>query len=746
MTSEPARRIGRTMQESDPWWDPEPVPPAGTPNVVLCVFDDVGYSDFGCYGSEIRTPNIDRLASRGLRYTNFHTTSLCSPTRASLLTGRHHHAVGMGSLANYDLGFPGYRGAISTEAALLPEMLRPHGWNSYAVGKWHLTPMHHTGPAGPFHMWPTQRGFDRFYGFMDGAMNHWDPFLTEDNHHVPRPDGDDYHLTTDLMDHAVRFVSDQRSVAPEQPFFLYLAFGAGHSPHHVPKHLIDEYVPVFEKGWDATREERLARQKEMGIVPADTVLPPRNPGVPVWDELTAEQQRLYVRFQAAFAAMITHTDREIGRMIDLLERTGTLDDTVFIVMSDNGASQEGSHAGTVHQGRYFERAPMTLEQSIELVDEIGETQWFNNYPLGWAMAGNTPCKFYKQNTHGGGVRDPFVVHWPAGIGAEHAGGTRHQFHHVTDVTPTLLEVLAVDAPSSVGGVAQMPVHGTSMRYTFAEPEAPTRKAVQHFEMLGHRGIVADGWKAVTLHDPRTSLDDDRWELYHLDEDFSESNDLAEQHPEIVERLVALWWEQAERFQVLPVDARAGGGRRPRRPVRHSWTLWPGLERVPSDAAPQLQNTSHVITAHITVPDAGCEGALYSDGDRWGGYAMFVQDGRACFHYHFPLERHEVRSAEPLSPGDHTITWRLTKHDRVMGTGELSVDGQVVGTVEIPRIIRGWMPFNGMSVGADTVAPVGTTYDSPFRFTGTLHRVDVELLGDEPGPDAATHHRSEMGKQ
>jgi arylsulfatase len=738
------QRLGRTMVESDPTWPAEPTPPAGTPNVVLCVFDDVGFSDFGCYGSEIRTPHIDRLAVGGLRYTNFHTTSLCSPTRASLLTGRNHHAVGMGSLANYDLGFDGYRGAISRDAAMLPEVLREHGWNNFAVGKWHLTPMHHTGPAGPFHMWPTQRGFDRFYGFMDGAMNHWDPFLTEDNHHIARPDVTGYHLTTDLADHAIRLVSDQRSVAPERPFLLYLAFGAGHSPHHVPKELIDEYVPVFEKGWDRTRSDRIARQKAMGLIPEPTVLPPRNPGVPVWDELSADQQRLFVRFQAAFAAMITHTDREIGRLVDSLERMGELDNTVFVVMSDNGASQEGSHAGTVHQGRYFERAPMTLDQSIGLIDEIGETQWFNNYPLGWAMAGNTPGKFYKQNTHGGGVRDPLVVHWPKGIAD--TGTMRHQFHHVSDLAPTLLEIAGVPMPEMLHGIDQMPMHGTSLRYTFDQPDEPTRKMVQHFEMLGHRGIVADGWKAVTIHDPRTTLDDDVWELYHLDHDFSESDDLAADHPDIVERLASLWWDEAAKYKVLPVDERAGGGTRPKRPVRTNWTLWPGLERVPSDAAPRLQNTSHRITAHITVPPEGCDGALYSDGDRWGGYVMFVQDGCAAYHYHFPLEHHEVRAGTPLMPGDHTITWTLTKTDRTAGVGELFVDDVSVGRVEIPRIIRGWMPFNGMSVGADVGAPVGTTYESPFRFTGMLHRVEVELIGRDPGPDARIHHDAEMGKQ
>jgi len=733
------------MSAAEPHWPDDPTPRPGTPNIVFCVFDDVGYSDFGCYGSEVATPNIDRLAAGGLRYANFHTTSLCSPTRASLLTGRHHHAVGMGSLANFDHGFDGYRGAVSKEAALLPEILRPHGWNTFAVGKWHLTPMHHSGPAGPFHQWPTQRGFDRFYGFMDGAMNHWEPFLTEDNHHVPTPDTPGYHLTTDLMDRAVRLVSDQRSMAPDRPFFLYLAFGAGHSPHHVPKEMIDDYVPVFEQGWDAVRATRLARQQEMGLVPSSTVLPPRNPGVRAWDDLGDDERRLFVRFQAAYAAMLTHTDREIGRLIELLERTGSLDDTIFVVMSDNGASQEGSQQGTLHQGRYFERAPVSIDESLARIDEIGETQWFNNYPLGWAMAGNTPCKFYKQNTHGGGVRDPLVVHWPSGLANDAAGTIRHQFHHVTDLVPTVLDIVGVELPAAVNGVEQMPLHGTSMAYTFAEPDTPTRKMIQHFEMLGHRGIVADGWKAVTIHDPRTSIDEDRWELYHLDADFSESVDLAAEHPEVVERLVARWWDEAAKYRVLPIDDRAGGGKRRRRPIRRRWTLWPGLERVPTDAAPMLRNTDHSITAHVTVPDGGCEGALFSDGDRWGGVVLFVQERRAACHYHFPMERHEIRAEAPLTPGDHTIGWTLTRTDRTGGRGDLSIDGEIVASVEIPRITRGFASFGGMSVGADPGAPVGTTYDSPFRFTGILHRVEIEIRQRSRTTPAA-ELRSEMGKQ
>ncbi|MGA0862514.1 MAG: arylsulfatase [Ilumatobacteraceae bacterium] len=743
-TSDP--RISRTMSESTPWWDAEPTAPRGAPNIVFCVFDDVGYSDFGCYGSEIATPNIDSLAAGGLRFTNFHTTSLCSPTRASLLTGRNHHAVGMGQLANWDMGWPGYRGRISKEAAMLPEILRPNGYNSFAVGKWHLTPMHETGPAGPFDQWPLARGFDRFYGFMDGAMNHWEPFLTEDNHHVGAPDDPNYHLTTDIVSKAISMVTAQKSLAPEKPFFTYMAFGAGHSPHHVPKDMIDAYVPVFEKGWDATRADRLARQKQMGLVPSETQLPPRNPGVRAWDEIDPAERALYVRFQSAFAAMLTHTDTEIGRFRDALERIGQLDNTIFIVMSDNGASQEGSHFGTLHQGRYFERAPITMEQAIGLMDEIGETQWFNNYPLGWAMAGNTPCKFYKQNTHGGGVRDSFIVHWPAGLPEGSAGTLRHQFHHVSDVTPTMLEIIGVDLPTTVNGIDQMPLHGTSMAYTFSGPDAPTRKKVQHFEMLGHRGLVADGWKAVTIHDPRTPIDDDTWELYQLDADFSESVDLATQNPSKVAEMEAMWWEEAAKYKVLPIDDRSGGGARRRRPVKQHYVLWPGLERVPSDAAPRLPNTSHRISAHFTVLSGGCEGVLVSEGDRWGGWSMFVQDGKPCFHYHFPLERHEVRGAVDVSPGDHVLTWTLTKTGRKEGTGVLELDGVEIGRVEIPRIIRGWMPFDGLDVGCNNVGPVATSYESPFRFTGTIERIVVDLLDDAPGPDAAVEMRTEMGKQ
>ena len=737
-------RAGVTMSEVPPVYPGLPTAKEGTPNVVLIVFDDTGYSDFGCYGSEIRTPNIDRLAANGLRFTNFHTTSLCSPTRASLLTGRNHHAVGMGSLANYDYGHDGYRGQVSRDAAMLPEVLRPLGFNSWALGKWHLTPMHHIGPTGPFDMWPTGRGFDRFYGFMDGAMNQWDPFLTEDNHHVAKPDKEGYHLTDDIVDHAIDLVSSQKSMGPEKPFFMYLAFGAGHSPHHVTKERIAEYIPVFEKGWDVTRDERIARQKKMGLIPQDTVLPPRNPGVKAWDDLSEDEKYIFIRYQAAFAAMITHTDEAIGRLVSTLERIGQMENTVFIVMSDNGASQEGGLEGTMNQGRYFERVDMSIGETMKYIDEIGETQWFNNYPLGWAMAGNTPAKFYKQNTHGGGVRDPFVIHWPAGIGAGERGSMRHQFHHVSDVAPTLLDLIGSAMPATINGVQQMPMHGTSMAYALAKADEPTRKKVQHFEMVGHRGIVVDGWKAVTRHKFRTPLWEDKWELYNLNEDFSESNDLADAMPDKLDEMIETWWEEAAKYKVLPVAD--GMGTMNKRPVRKSYRLWPGVQRVPSDNSPQLMNTSHRIRARFIVPVGGCEGVIYKDGDQWAGYSMFIQDGQACYRYHFPLEPHEIRAKVDLSPGEHELTWEFTKTTRTGGTGSLSWDGKVLGSVEVPRMIRGWMPFNGMDVGRDNGAPVSPSYSSPFAFTGEIQWVDVDLLDQAAGPDAKVHHDSEMGKQ
>ncbi len=725
--------IGRTASESTPWWDEPPTAPAGAPNIIYIVFDDTGFADFGCFGSEIHTPTIDRLAAGGLRYTNYHTPALCSPSRAALLTGRNHHSVGMAQLSNWDNGFPGSRGRIAKSAGTIGEMLRPHGYNTFAVGKWHLTPMSETGPAGPFDQWPTQRGFDRYYGFMDGATNQWEPVLTADNHPVGFPDDPDYHLTVDLVDQTISLITNQQVAGRGKPFFCYLALGANHSPHHVPQRYIDKYVPVFAKGWDVTRAERHTRQLEMGVIPAGTDLPPRNPDVRPWDELSADEQAFAVQLQAAYAGMLEHTDEHLGRLVAQLERLGILDNTLIVLMSDNGASQEGSPVGTLHQGRYFERAPITLEQNIDHIAEIGQTQWFNNYPLGWAMASNTPLKWYKQNTHGGGVRDPLVMHWPRGLAAEGAepGGIRHQFCYVNDITPTVLDLLGVEPPATVNGVTQQPIEGVSLRATLAAADVPTPKRTQYFEMLGHRGIVHDGWKAVTRHPMGASFDDDVWELYHLDEDFSEAHDLAAAEPERLRAMIERWWVEAGRYQVLPIDERGGGTHRRNKPVPMHWRFLPGVERLPTDAAPAIAGRSYTITADIELPEVGpdgrcAEGVIIAHGDRWDGYTLYLRDGRPVHDYHFPMEHTVVAAPDPLGPGRHTVRYEFLRTGRVDGVCRLLVDGVEVASAVIPRIIRGFMPFEGLDIGADLGSPVGD-YESPFRFTGTIHEVVVELL-------------------
>lgn len=735
--------IGRTAKASVPYWEPEVKAPDNAPSVIYLVFDDVGFSDFGCYGSEIDTPNLDRLARGGLRYTNFHTTALCSPTRASLLTGRNHHSVGMATLSNWDTGFPGSRGRIAKSAGTIAEMLRPHGYNTFAVGKWHLTPMTEVGPAGPYDQWPTQRGFDRYYGFLDGATNQWDPVLTEDNHPIEKPNDPDYHLTVDLIDKAIDLISNQTSVAPEKPFFMYLGLGACHSPHHVPQRYIDKYMPVFEKGWDQTRNDRFARQLASGIVPAGTELPDRNPGITAWDELSDEARRVALIFQAAYAGMLDHADEQIGRLVAALEKFGRLENTIFVVISDNGASQEGSPHGTLHQGRYFERAPMTLDQTLERIGEVGETQWFNNYPLGWAMAGNTPLRWYKQTTHGGGVRDPLIIHWPKGIDAANSGQVRNQFHHVSDLTPTVLELIGVESPESINGVTQQPIEGTSLAYSFHAPEAPTRKHTQYFEMFGHRGIVHDGWKAVSLHAFGVAPENDEWELYNLTTDFSEAKNLAAAEPDRLREMVDRWWVEAGKHQVLPIDEKGGGTHRMAAPVRERFVLFPGV-KIQGDSAPQFINRNYRITARIEVPEGGCSGVLIAHGDRWGGYSMYVRpDGRPVHHYHFPMEHSVVIGDAPLTPGAHAICWELTKVGRIEGRGTFSVDGVEVGRVDIPRIMRGWLPFEGLDVGCDRGSPVGD-YNAPFAFTGVLHDVTVELI--EGSTNTAIAVDAEMGKQ
>jgi arylsulfatase len=516
--------IGRTYRDSTPWWPAPAAAPSTAPNVVFIVLDDVGFSDLGCFGSEIATPRMDALAAGGLRYNNFHVTAMCSPTRACLLTGRNAHSVGVGAIAEWSTGFPGYQGRISKQAATIAEMLAENSYGTYAIGKWHLSNLANYGVAGPHEHWPLGRGFSRWYGFLGGYVDHWNPDLHEDNHPVRHEPRDGYHLSEDLVDHAIGQVRDHVTAARDRPFFTYLAFGAAHWPHHVPPDYIARYAGRYDAGWDVLREARLAKQKALGIVPSNTSLSPRNPGVAAWDTLSDDERKVSTRLQETYAAFMEHTDTQIGRFIDYLASIGRLDDTAIVLLSDNGAGGEGGPTGAVSIRKHVLTEKETTGYALARLETIGSETSFPHYPFGWAQVSNTPLKWYKKNTHGGGIRAPLIVHWPSRIKA--AGEIRSQYHHVIDIVPTLLEAGGMKAPSIYNGVKQLPMHGTSMAYTFADASAPTRKISQHFEIVGDRAIWHQGWKAVARHSKGDDFDTDRWELFKLDEDFAEINDLA----------------------------------------------------------------------------------------------------------------------------------------------------------------------------------------------------------------------------
>jgi arylsulfatase A-like enzyme len=740
--------IGRTVQESKPWW-PEPKIPKGAPNIVLIVLDDTGFAHFGCYGSNIETPNVDRLAQRGLRFTGFHTTALCSPSRACLLTGRNHHAVGMRAISNMDTGYPNMRGAIPRSAATLAEILRDNGYATFASGKWHLAPMAECTAAGPFHNWPLQRGFDRYYGFLQGETDQFYPELTSDNHFIDPPGApaDGYHVSEDIVDRSIGLIRDAKSLVPERPFFLYLAFGATHSPHQSPRNFLEKYRGRFDAGWDAAREEWFARQKEIGIIPAPTRLAPHNPGVRPWAQLSDKERMLAARLQEAFAAMLDHTDQQIGRLVEFLGRMSLLDDTLLIVMSDNGASQEGGPIGVLDEMRYFNGMREDLDAAVTRLDDIGGPNSHSNIPWGWAQAGNTPLKWYKQNTHGGGVRDPLIVHWPARIGTP--GAMRHQFCHAIDVTPTILDLLNIEPPSIVAGVAQMPMHGTSLAAALADPDAATSRATQYFEMLGHRGIWHRGWKAVTHHEMGTLFEDDRWELYNLEQDFSECVDLAQAEPARLREMVEMWWAEAERNGVLPLDDRGAAllfraAQRPGLPTsRLSFTYYPPISHIVADACPSTAR-GWTTTVELEHPAGAADGAIVSRGSSNSGFVLYIRDGRVHFDYN--CFHHHTAVADPsrLAPGPHTIAVEITRRDKTGAHVVLAVDGGKVAEAEIPTLLR-MLSSTGMDLGR-SLSPVNGDYAAPFAYSGRIHTVKFELPSTPRDGEAAAQVRAAMTRQ
>ncbi len=737
--------IGRYRNESTPWW-PDPVrAPDGAPNVLVVLLDDVGFAQLGCFGSDIATPTFDRLAADGLRYTNFHTTALCSPTRACVLTGRNHHRVGMGRITDLATGFPGYHARIGKEHGFLSEVLGPLGYGTYAVGKWHLTPEDERHLGASRARWPLRRGFDRFYGFFGGETHQFAPSLVHDNHRVPPPRSweDGYHLSEDIGDRAMEFVADLQAADPDKPFFLYLCTGACHSPHHAPPDWIDRYRGHFDAGWDAWREATFARQQSLGLLPEGAELSPRPEWVPAWDSLPPDEQRVAARFMECFAAFLSHADHHIGRVLDFLDEIGRLDNTLVFALSDNGASSEGGKHGSINDARPWNLAGRPVDEAVARIDELGGPTVHNNYPWGWTVAGNTPFRRWKREVHEGGVADPLIVSWPAGIGAR--GEVRRQYVHAVDLAPTVLDVLGVESPAEIDGVAQSPTDGVPFTGTFDDAAAPSGRDTQYFEMFGCRALYHDGWKAVVyqpLFDQSLPWpDDDAWELYHVAEDPSECHDLAAEHPDKLRELVARWWSEAEKNHVLPLDnapfERIFGEARPGIDGRRRYVYYPFAGPVPEEAAVNVRNRSHRITAEVDVPDGGAEGILLAQGSTLGGYALFVLDRRLHYVHNFVgLEVHRITSSTDLPAGRHTLGFRFDKTGEHQGRGTLLVDGDEVGAGDIPRFTPSRFSITdaGLSCGYDFAMPVVDDYRAPFRFTGRLHRVVVDVDG-EPFVDA-----------
>jgi arylsulfatase len=736
-------RVGRYHWESEPYWPPEPAPPGEAPNVLLVVLDDVGFAQLGCFGSDIETPTFDRLAAGGLRYTNFHTTALCSPTRASVLTGRNHHTCGMGRITELATGFPGYDARIPRSCGLLPAMLTPHGYAAWAVGKWHLTPEEDTHLGARRDRWPLARGFERFYGFFPGETSQFAPALAYDSHFVepPRHFEDGYHLSEDLADRAIEFMADLRHVDPDKPFFCYLATGACHSPHQAPASYVEHYRGRFDGGWDAWRTATLERQRRLDVMPAHAELSPRPDWVPAWDALTDEERRVYARYMEAFAGFLTHADEQVGRVVDFIERLGELDDTVIIVLSDNGASSEGGPTGSLNDVRVWNGLPRTVEEASARIDEIGGPRIHNNYPWGWTVAGNTPFRRWKRETHEGGVADPLIVHWPGRISAADRGGVRRQYVHAVDITPTVLEIVGIAPPPELAGVGQEPMAGVSFAYSLDDAAAPERHTTQYYEMFGCRALYHEGWKAVVYHaiqDDEPGLDAVGWELYDLRSDPTECHDLAAQEPARLEELIGRWWAEAEKYQVLPLDNRPFSefvlGRPPDVPERSRYVYWPGRAPVPESQAAPTRNRRHTITAHFTLAGDGDQvaGVLAAQGSGLGGWSFHVQDGALAYVHNLSgwREYRVVAPLPPLGPGPHRLAFRFMPGDGGPGRGELLVDDDVVGTGDIKR--HAWSRYSltghGLTVGYAIGLPPTDDYRAPFTFTGALDRVEIEVDG------------------
>lgn len=727
--------IGMTLEDS--WLEREQAQEKneGKTNIVYIVLDDVGYAQLECYGSDIHTPNINKLAAHGLRYNNFHTTAICSATRASLLTGANHHAAGVATVVNHKTGFPNGLGHLNPEYATLAEILKENGYGTYAVGKWHLAEMENMYSQGPYENWPLQKGFDRYYGFLHAYTDQYHPDLVKDNSLVrqPKQPREGYHLSEDLSDHAIDFLFDHTMAYPDKPFFLYLAYGAGHSPHQAPKEYVERYRGVFDDGWDVLREKWFARQKQLGVVPEDAKLNPRNMYAQEWETLTEDEKKVFARYMEVYAGFLEHTDAQIGRVLDFLEQIGELDNTVIVLLSDNGASAEGGFEGrfACDRGMSFTSDEDELKLALEHFDDMGTEFSSQHYPLGWACLGNTPFQWYKTWAHAGGVKDPMIISYPKEI--TDTGGIRNQYHHVSDITPTVLDIIGIQKPSQIKGVHQQPLQGTSMRYTFADGAAATKKRVQYYEQAGNRGLWKDGWKLVANHLLVDRYEDDVWELYHTDVDYSEADNVADLYPKKVEGLKQTWFREAGKYGVFPL----GTGAYVLRTEKQKKADYEKKKLMLNEEHYRYRNiikpicfgnikSFHVRSSIVNLRfqyDREAEGILYAIGDRFKGQTLYIKENRLHYVYNFYYTEIERFQSEELSAGELCIRieTRITEgENKVL----LFLNETKLFEIKLKRLVHSVeMPFSLKDGLRTSPEP---EIELPFEYPHIIEEVEVKV--------------------
>ncbi len=718
--------------------------PEKAPNVVIVLIDDIGFGHSSAFGGPINMPTLERLAANGLKYNRFHTTALCSPTRTALLTGYNHHSNNAGAIMEVATAFPGNTGIRPQTITPIAQVLRMNGYSTAAFGKYHETPPWEGSVSGPYDRWPTGSGFDKFYGFIGGETNQWHPMVYDGTTRVyPEVDKPGYHFTNDMTNQAIAWMNTQQSLTPDKPFYMYFATGATHAPHHAPKEFIEKYKGKFSQGWDKVREETLARQKALGVVPGNTVLAPKPSDIKDWEQLSADEKRLFERQMEVFAGFAEHTDQQVGRLIDALEARGELDNTlVFYLVGDNGSSAEGGMIGMFNENTYFNGVQETLEMQLNLIDKLGTEETYNHFAAGWAVAGNTPFMWTKQvASNFGGTRNGMVAHWPAGIKSK--GEVRSQFHHVIDVAPTVYEAAGIPAPKMVNGIAQRPIEGVSMLYSFDNASAAGTRTTQYFEMIGNRAIYSEGWLAATVHKapwepaPRRPLAEDVWELYNVEEDFSMANNIADTNPEKLEELKKKFTEEAVKHNVLPIDDRsierldpAIAGRPDLMNGRTKLVLYEGARGIPENAFINIKNTSLTITADVDVP-ANTNGVIVCQGGDFGGWTFYMLDGKPAYTYNWVgLEKYSVSSSQKVMPGKHTLVLKFD-YDGGRGgggTATILVDGVKTAEGKIGKTNANTFGIDeSADVGTDENTPVHPAYAKKEKFTGGIQSVTIETF-------------------